>query len=412
MGRSLSLAAYRALSWRTEAASLLPYDPRPVGELVWIHAAEAHNLSAVTDVAQRLCAARHGLSVLITVAQPHQLQDAQSWRTGRNANVYFALCPSEHPSSVTAFLSHWSPDACLWVWGALRPNLVDSTVDSGCPLVLIDGDADGFDGRRDRWLPDVTRSLLAQFHTIMVRSEAGLARLQRLGLPTGRLDLMAPLQAGGPALLCEDKDIAEMAGVLSGRPVWLATGIQGPEVAIVLAAHRRALRLSHRLLLILNPAENVSVENCLAQALADDFRVRNWGANEYPEDMTQVLLAGGLDDLGLFYRLAPVSFLGSSLVTGHGGRNPFEAAALGSAVLYGPNVRQYLPSYTRLANAGAARIVNDAISLGTAVTRLVAPDQAAVMAHAGWDVVSSGADQTDRVVLVVQNILDKAERTA
>jgi 3-deoxy-D-manno-octulosonic-acid transferase len=163
--------------------------------------------------------------------------------------------------------------------------------------------------------------------------------------------------------------------------------------------------------LILNPAENVSVEHCMAQALADDFRVRNWGANEYPEDMTQVLLAGGLDDLGLFYRLAPVSFLGSSLVTGHGGRNPFEAAALGSAILYGPNVRQYLPSYTRLANAGAARIVNDAISLGTAVTRLVAPDQAAVMAHAGWDVVSSGADQTDRVVLVVQNILDKAERT-
>ncbi len=142
------------------------------------------------------------------------------------------------------------------------------------------------------------------------------------------------------------------------------------------------------------------------------FRTRSWDVNEEPDDTTQILIADDPEDLGLFYRLAPVSFLGSSLASGQGGRNPFEAAALGSAVLYGPNVRQYLPFYTRLANAGAARIVNDAQSLATAVTRLVAPDQAAAMAHAGWDVISQGAEQTDRIIAMVQDTLDQSERGA
>jgi len=101
-----------------------------------------------------------------------------------------------------------------------------------------------------------------------------------------------------------------------------------------------------------------------------------------------------------------VSFLGGSLLIGRGDIDPLEAAALGSAVLYGPRVGRYLQSYSRLASAGAARIINDSAALGMAVTRLVAPDQAAIMAHAGWDVVSEGAALMDRITVLVQDTLD------
>jgi 3-deoxy-D-manno-octulosonic-acid transferase len=132
-----------------------------------------------------------------------------------------------------------------------------------------------------------------------------------------------------------------------------------------------------------------------------------WGDDPYPDETTQVMVADDPGDRGLFFRVAPVSFLGSSLVSGHGGCDPFEAAALGSAVLYGPKVRNFLPSYGRLATAGAARIVNDAGALGNAVSRLIAPDQAATMAHAGWDVISEGAELADRVIEMVQDRLDE-----
>jgi 3-deoxy-D-manno-octulosonic-acid transferase len=65
-----------------------------------------------------------------------------------------------------------------------------------------------------------------------------------------------------------------------------------------------------------------------------------------------------------------------------------------------------MPFYSRLAKAGAARIVKDGDTLGTAVSRLISPDQAAAMAVAGWDVVSQGADLTDRVIDLVHATLD------
>ena len=89
-----------------------------------------------------------------------------------------------------------------------------------------------------------------------------------------------------------------------------------------------------------------------------------------------------------------------------GGCDPLDAAALGSAVLYGPKVRHYMASYSRLAAAGAARIVNDSDALGAAVSTLIAPEHAAAMAHAGWDVISQGAALTDRVLDLVQDALD------
>ena len=176
-----------------------------------------------------------------------------------------------------------------------------------------------------------------------------------------------------------------------------------------ISAHRKAMRLSHRLLLILHPATPQDAGAAAALAAERDFSVLNWGNDGFPDESTQVLIADDTRDLGLFFRIAPVSFLGSSVIAGEGGCDPFDAAALGSAVLYGPKVRHFMPSYTRLAAAGAARIVNDADALGTAVSRLIAPDQAAAMAHAGWDVISKGAAVTDKITDLIQDILDTRE---
>ncbi|WP_300057011.1 glycosyltransferase N-terminal domain-containing protein [uncultured Roseobacter sp.] len=405
MGRSFSMAAYRALSRRSAARSFTPSGPRPPGELLWLHAGETGNLLAIQDLAYRLCLARDGLQVLITLPDAGSLDAARTTRPN-TALICLDALPSEHPSAVGHFLEHWAPDLCIWAWGGLRPTLLHEARIADCPMVLIDADTAGFDGRRDRWLPDLTRELLADFVALMARSFPAAARLEQLGLRRQDVEVTAPLQAGGQALPCDDTDLAEVSAALGGRPVWLATAVREEETAVIFAAHRHALRYSHRLLMILQPAMPSTVAKMSEEAALEGFRVSAWSTPGEPSETTQVMVAEDADDLGLFYRLAPVSFLGSSLTPGHGGCNPFEAAALGSAVLYGPNVRRYLPFYTRLANAGAARIVKDAQTLGAAITRLIAPDQAAAMAHAGWDVISHGAELTDRVIELVEDTLD------
>jgi 3-deoxy-D-manno-octulosonic-acid transferase len=56
----------------------------------------------------------------------------------------------------------------------------------------------------------------------------------------------------------------------------------------------------------------------------------------------------------LFYRLAPIVFMGGSLVQ-HGGQNPIEAVKLGAAIVHGPYVFNFTDVYEALDGAGGAR---------------------------------------------------------
>ena len=81
---------------------------------------------------------------------------------------------------------------------------------------------------------------------------------------------------------------------------------------------------------------------------------------------TDVYLADTIGEMGLFYRLAPVAFIGKSLVP-EGGQNPLEAARLDTAILTGPHVFNLEDIYTPLLSAKGAEVVRDAQSLGAAV---------------------------------------------
>jgi 3-deoxy-D-manno-octulosonic-acid transferase len=82
-----------------------------------------------------------------------------------------------------------------------------------------------------------------------------------------------------------------------------------------------------------------------------------------------VYLCDTFGELGLWYRLAKVTFVGGSFgaVEGH---NPWEPAALGSAVLHGPRVANFAADYEALHQAHAALAVTE-VSLPEA---LVSPD--------------------------------------
>lgn len=410
MARSLGLAAYRAMARRSDARFATPSRSRPDGELVWIHAGEAENLLAVRDLAKRLVGSRQNLHVLITV-EAGNIVGAKTDEP-EDGPLIIAETPSEHPNAIKVFWDHWHPDLCIWVWGMLRPNLNFETAERGCPSFLIDADEAGFDHRRDRWLPDLTRQLLETFDSVFARSAPSFRRLIALGSKRDSTFQASALMAGGKALECVESDLSEISAALGGRPAWFATQVLPTELAIVLAAHKQALRMSHRLLLILQPSSPDDAQAAADMAAEQELSAVHWDNGQFPDDLNQVMISSDSADRGLFYRVAPVSFLGATLVPDAAGCDPLDAAALGSAVLYGPKVRDHMPSYSRLAAAGAARIVIDVNTLGTAISRLIAPDQAATMAHAGWDVISQGAELSDRVVDLVRDTLDeKASRS-
>ena len=172
-----------------------------------------------------------------------------------------------------------------------------------------------------------------------------------------------------------------------------------------MAAHRLALKSNPRLLLILAPRHPDRGDSLAEMLQADGWSYARRAAGELPDKETQVYLADTMGELGLWYRIAPVSFVGGSLMP-IGGHNPFEPAALGSAILHGPYITNFVDIYQRLTDVRAARLVSRGETLAQAVDDLMNPDKAAAMANAAWEVSSVGAVVTDQALDLLLETID------
>ena len=201
--RSLSLAAYRALARRGPARIQSTDLERPADELVLIYVGYTLDMPAVLDLAERLLQQRPQLTVLVCVSDdvlPNRPKNAA------DGSILWIAAPDEHPRIVEAFVRHWKPNLVLWIRGNLRPTLIDDLARTNIPLHLVSADKSGFDGRRERWLPELTRSLLAHFTTISAQNNEAVQELERLSLKKATIQSAQKLQVTGRVLPCATSD--------------------------------------------------------------------------------------------------------------------------------------------------------------------------------------------------------------
>src|SRR5258705_8767007 len=82
-----------------------------------------------------------------------------------------------------------------------------------------------------------------------------------------------------------------------------------------------------------------------------------------------------MGEMGLFYRLAPIVFMGGSLVE-HGGQNPIEAVKLGASIVHGPHVFNFTDVYEALDPARGARRADSQEALVKKLGQLLADPKA------------------------------------
>jgi 3-deoxy-D-manno-octulosonic-acid transferase len=381
-----------------------PSVPRPEGILVWFHAASVGESLSILELIRRLGDRRTDLNFLVTTGTV----TSAALMAGRLPDhAVHQFVPVDVRPLVRRFLDHWKPDLAVWTESEIWPALMHETAHAGVPMILINARLSTASYRRWRWFPGISKSLLRRFKHILAQDDQTRRYLVRLGVSRDAVEVTGTLKEGSAALPCDESERAALASRLASRPVWLAASTHEGEEEIVAEVHRKAARSAQRLLLIIAPRHPER-----GPAIAEWLRRDGWDIavrsdGDLPDANTQIYLADTLGEMGLWYRIAPVSFLGGSLVE-IGGHNPFEPAALGSAIIHGPHVHKVRDIYDRLAAAGATAEVRSGDELTKTLLKVLSPDRAAAMAHAAWEVSSSGAEVTDRALELLLSCLPPA----
>lgn len=371
--------------------------PRPEGRLVWFHAASVGESLSILEVVRRLLDCHQDLSVLVTTGT---LTSAEMMAERLPDRAFHQFAPLDALPFVRRFLDHWCPDMAVWTESELWPGMIHETRRRGIPMLLINARMSRDSVRNWRWFPGFAKSLLGRFNHVLAQDDLTARSLRRLGLPRDRVEVTGTLKEGSAALPCDESERARLAAHLSGRPIWLAASTHPGEEELVAMAQRQAARAAQRLLLIIAPRHPERGDDIAAMLRSQGWNIAQRSRDEEPGQNTEIYVADTLGEMGLWYRLAPVTFLGGSLVE-IGGHNPFEPAALGSAIIHGPHVFKVADIFARLAAVGAVVEVNSADALARAVVEVLSPDKAAAMAHAAWEVSSAGAEVTDRALALL-----------
>ena len=398
MASSLGLTLYN-LGQRREPGDGSARPARPAGRLLWLHAPGEGLVSPMRALARRLVE-EDGLPVLLTAPGP----------LAPLPGVIIQPPPIDSPVDARAFLDHWRPEIAIFAGGQLRPAVMHEAGERKIAMLVVNGKAPAFLRERDSWYPGLMRSALGRFRAIFAMDEAAARAFRKGGAALSSVAVTGRMEEESAALPGLEAERSALARLLAARPVWFAAGVAEAEETAVLQAHRMALQHSHRLLLILMP-EDPARAAPLARQLdeVDGWAVAQRANDEEPEPDIEVFVVDSPAEYGLWYRLAPVTFLGGTLLGKGPLRHPMEAAAHGSAILHGPRTGALGPVFGRLGAARATRAVASAQDLGDALGDLLAPDRAARLAQAAWAVASDGAEVTETILTRIRAIMDGDE---
>ncbi|MEM8848541.1 MAG: 3-deoxy-D-manno-octulosonic acid transferase [Pseudomonadota bacterium] len=376
--------------------------PRPDGPLIWLHAASVGESVSLLEMLRRMGEERPDLSFLMTTGT---VTSADVLRGRLPERAIHQFVPLDVAPWMRRFLDHWAPDLCVLTESELWPTLILETASRGVPIALINARMTAASHRRWRRAGGAGKILLTKIAHVQAQDNKTADRLISLGLPAERLEVTGTLKEGSAALPHDEDERLRLAAAVQGRPLWVAASTHKGEEEMAARAHKQALQSWHRLLMVMVPRQPARAGGIYEGLRASGWKVARRSTGEAIGPETQIYLADTMGELGLWYRLCPVSFVGGSLVD-VGGHNPFEPAALGSAILHGRYIRNFADIYARLSDAKATRLVRDPSGLGAALNEVLEPDVAARMAHGAWEVCSTGAEVTEGAMDLLFAMLD------
>ena len=376
---------------------------RPGGRVLWVHAASVGETVSVLPVLAAVAGLAPDVAVLMTTGTvtSARLLEQRLPAMGLAGVVRHRFVPLDVPAWAGRFLDHWRPDAAAFVESEIWPSLIGGCVRRGIPLALVNARLSERSFRGWRRVPGLARGLFGAFDRVQAQSEADGGRIAALGgaaaVLTGNLKLAAP------ELPVDEGELARLRGQLGGRPVWLAASTHPGEDAVVIEAHARLLGAFPELLTVIVPRHPERGAEIVGLACG---LVTRRGAGEDPPGRAGVYVADTLGELGLFYRLAGVAFVGKSIGGVEGGQNPLEPARLGCAVAMGPAVQNFADIVAELEAAGGLERVRDAGSLAEWVGEMLRePGRRAAMGAAGRRVASGAAGLPGEVAAMLVGML-------
>lgn len=378
---------------------------RPDGKLVWIHGASVGEALSILPLIERIRSDHPRWSILVTTGT---VTSAAVMAERLPDGVIHQYVPVDRVAYVRRFLEHWKPDLALWMESEFWPNLVVETRASAVPMVVLNGrmSEKSFSGWQNNRA--MIWQLLNAFKAVLAQSDVDAERFEALGAKA--VTMPGNLKYACAPLPVDEGELTKVQGWINDRPRWLAASTHDGDEALVARVHLQLRDKIPGLLSVIVPRHPHRGEAVAAELSAMGLSVAQRLLGQCIDPRTDIYIADTINEMGLFYRLCTVTFMGKTMPQYSGvggGQNPIEPAQLGCALIVGPDMSNFAAVCDTLLKVGAAVQVSDEDELTAHVERLLLDGPTCdKMAKSAATVSQTEAGVIDRVMMALNKYFE------
>jgi 3-deoxy-D-manno-octulosonic-acid transferase len=336
---------------------------RPEGNIIWFHAASVGELNSITEIVKILS---QDNNILITTGTLNSYKVFD--KIGFNKNVIHQFAPLDSPEIVKRFLQYWQPSKGIFTDSELWPNLI-CHASKQMPLYNVNARLSDKSFQTWQYFGSLARYLYSQFTYVIACSEYDLKKISHF-VDSTKLHCFGNLKCSTPPLSDNVAISDTLKDQCADRLVIVAASTHDGEEEIILDSLLDNFKSDPRILLILVPRD-VSrgldiLKLCISKKL--DASVRT--DTDQISNTAQVYIANTLGELGIWYRLSKIAFVGGSLVD-VGGHNIIEPAQLGNAIISGNHYSNFKDIFDLFIKKDAIQIASNTSELKNTFSNLI-----------------------------------------
>ncbi len=310
----------------------LTHKARPEGTLLWFHGASIGESLSFLPVLEAFRKKYPDIHFLATTGTKGA---AELMSQRLPEGCIHQYIPLDNPLFVRRFLNHWAPQAAFFTESDLWPNLIMKT-HRRCSIFLLNARLSERSFERWKWAKGFFTEILDSFTLIFPQTELDGQRLEYF--TKTNVKFFGNLKFVGEPIPASQVDLKKLRKQIGERPLWIASNTHEGEEDVILEIHETLRKKFKDLLLILIPRHERRLPEIIPtlERLGLSFVQRS--EKKQLSKTTSVYLVDTLGEMGVFYSLGPIVFMGGSLFPKVGGHNILEPARFGDIALFGPHM--------------------------------------------------------------------------
>jgi 3-deoxy-D-manno-octulosonic-acid transferase len=264
------------------------------------------------------------------------------------------------------------PSAVLIMETEIWPRFFRECEARQIPLAIINGRLSAQSFRRYMWIRSFLRRVLRGLTLALMQTETDAQRIIKLGIYAPRVAVLGSIKfdAGKPASSDSlTAEFRERFNISKTTLLMIAASTHAPEEGVVLEALSKVNHPQLRLLIAPRHPERFAE----VASLLDKSGLK-WCRRSSPPHLSDkdcdVILLDTIGELASVYALATLVFVGGS-ISSTGGHNILEPAAVGAAIITGPNTHNFAAITNAFVKAGALVQLNSRNNRGSAAALAV-----------------------------------------